>query len=127
MEPMTRNRGDDMKLAQCLSRDAAQHSQHSADIADDLGTRISFMYAVWKLREFLREPHVLIPSDLLQVLGKRLGAKGFDKAYVLLGQFLVLKKNQELFTEWLKEISGANAKQSNDCFQCLKDWCDEFL
>lgn len=62
-----------------------------------------------------------------QVLGKRLVAKGFDKAYILLGQFLVLKKNQELFTEWLKDISGANAKQATDCFQCLKDWCDEFL
>lgn len=61
------------------------------------------------------------------MLGKRLVAKGFDKAYILLGQFLVLKKNQELFTEWLKDISGANAKQATDCFQCLKDWCDEFL
>lgn len=30
-------------------------------------------------------------------LGGRLAAKGFDKAYVVLGQFLLLKKNGELF------------------------------
>ncbi|XP_003742949.1 barrier-to-autointegration factor [Galendromus occidentalis] len=84
-----------------------------------------------KHRSFVSEPMGEKPitdvAGIGEVLGKRLISKGFDKAYVLLGQFLVLKKNQELFTEWLKEISGANAKQSNDCFQCLKDWCDEFL
>ena len=36
------------------------------------------------------------------VLGKRLESKGFDKAYVVLGQFLLLKKNRDLFVEWIK-------------------------
>lgn len=31
------------------------------------------------------------------VLGGKLSSKGFDKAYVVLGQFLLLKKNEELF------------------------------
>jgi len=62
-----------------------------------------------------------------QALGGRLAEKGFDKAYVVLGQFLVLKKNEELFKDWLNQTSGANAKQSGDCYNCLKEWCDAFL
>ena len=61
------------------------------------------------------------------VLGKRLTDKGFDKAYVVLGQFLVLKKNEELFKDWLSDTCGANSKQQNDCFTCLNEWCTTFL
>lgn len=49
------------------------------------------------------------------------------QAYVVLGQFLVLRKDEELFREWLKETCGANAKQSRDCSGCLREWCDAFL
>ena len=61
------------------------------------------------------------------VLGERLSSKGFDKAYVVLGQFLVLKKNEELFKDWLNQTCAANAKQQGDCYLCLKQWCDAFL
>ena len=27
----------------------------------------------------------------------------------------------------MKDVCGANTKQSSDCYQCLSDWCDEFL
>ncbi|XP_035169532.1 barrier-to-autointegration factor-like [Oxyura jamaicensis] len=49
------------------------------------------------------------------------------QAYVVLGQFLVLKKDEELFREWLRDACGANAKQSRDCSGCLREWCDAFL
>lgn len=49
------------------------------------------------------------------------------QAYVVLGQFLVLKKDEELFKDWLKDTCGANSKQQGDCFGCLKEWCDAFL
>ena len=62
-----------------------------------------------------------------QVLGGRLSGKGFDKAYVVLGQFLVLKKNEELFKDWLSETCGANSKQQGDCYTCLNEWCTAFL
>lgn len=51
----------------------------------------------------------------------------FWQAYVVLGQFLVLKKDEELFREWLRDACGANAKQSRDCSGCLREWCDAFL
>lgn len=51
----------------------------------------------------------------------------FLQAYVVLGQFLVLKKNRDFFLDWMKDSIGANQKQASDCFQCLSDWCDEFM
>lgn len=62
-----------------------------------------------------------------EVLGGRLADKGFDKAYVVLGQFLVLKKDGELFKDWLNQICGANKKQQEDCFKCLEEWVNAFL
>ncbi|XP_068922218.1 barrier-to-autointegration factor [Petaurus breviceps papuanus] len=54
-------------------------------------------------------------------------AEPMGENYVVLGQFLVLKKDEDLFREWLKDTCGANAKQSRDCFGCLREWCDAFL
>ena len=62
-----------------------------------------------KHRNFVAEPmndkSVTDLAGIGEVLGKRLTAKGFDKAYVVLGQFLVLKKNRDLFIDWLKGMS----------------------
>ena len=84
-----------------------------------------------KHRNFVGEPMgekvVTEIAGIGEVLGGRLSEKGYDLAYVVLGQFLVLKKNQELFRDWLNQTCKANAKQQNDCYQCLKEWCDAFL
>ncbi|XP_030753224.1 barrier-to-autointegration factor [Sitophilus oryzae] len=84
-----------------------------------------------KHRNFVAEPMGEKPVTELagvgEVLGDRLIQAGFDKAFVVLGQFLVLKKNQDLFKEWMKDTCSANSKQSTDCWQCLNDWCEEFL
>jgi len=66
-------------------------------------------------------------SGIGEVLGKKLEDQGFDKAYVVLGQYLLLKKNDELFCNWLKETCGANKKQQADCAKCLKEWCESFM
>jgi hypothetical protein len=61
------------------------------------------------------------------VLGKRLADIGFDKAYCLLGQFLLLKKDKDLFQEWLNLEVYANKRQSDRCYECLLEWSDQFL
>uniref|UniRef100_A0A2I2YJ69 BAF nuclear assembly factor 1 n=1 Tax=Gorilla gorilla gorilla TaxID=9595 RepID=A0A2I2YJ69_GORGO len=53
-------------------------------------------------------------AGIAEVMDKKLEEGCFDKAYVVLGQFLV-------------DTGGANAKQSQDCFGCLPEWCDTFL
>ena len=84
-----------------------------------------------KHRNFVAEPmgqkDVTELAGIGEILGGRLRDEGFDKAYVVLGQFLVLKKDEELFKDWLNETCNANSKQAHDCCSCLKDWCDAFL
>ncbi|XP_027862907.1 barrier-to-autointegration factor A-like isoform X2 [Xiphophorus couchianus] len=58
----------------------------------------------------------------------RTNFQGFRvQAYVVLGQFLLLRKDTELFCYWLKDVTAANSMQADDCAQCLKEWCDAFL
>lgn len=84
-----------------------------------------------KHKNFVSEPMGEKPVTELagigEVLGGKLKDKGFDFAYVVLGQFLLLKKDEEMFREWLKDLVNANKKQSLDCYTCLKEWCDAFL
>ncbi|RMZ94500.1 barrier-to-autointegration factor [Brachionus plicatilis] len=84
-----------------------------------------------KHQDFVSEPmgekEVTAIAGIGAVLGERLSDKGFDKAYVLLGQFLLLKKDEEMFKEWLKDTCNANAHQSNNCYTCLKEWCNSYL
>lgn len=49
------------------------------------------------------------------------------QAYTVLGQYLVLKKDEELFKDWMKDVCHASSKQASDCYNCLNDWCEEFL
>lgn len=84
-----------------------------------------------KAQNFVSEPMgekpVTAIAGIGEVLGKRLEDEGFDKAYVLFGQFLLLKGNEELFSAWLKDTCGANSKQSKDCHNCLSEWKDQFM
>ncbi|XP_033102888.1 barrier-to-autointegration factor-like [Anneissia japonica] len=84
-----------------------------------------------KHREFTGEPMgdkpVTDVAGIGPVLGLRLCEAGCDKAYVLLGKFLMVHMNGHLFTQWLKETINANSKQATDCYRCLQEWCDSFL
>ncbi|CAL1527798.1 unnamed protein product [Lymnaea stagnalis] len=84
-----------------------------------------------KHQNFVTEPMgdklVFELAGIGEALGNRLVENNYDKAYTVLGQFLLFKKDESLFKDWLKEICGANSKQQEDCYRCLKEWCDSFL
>jgi len=58
-----------------------------------------------KHQDFVGEPmgdkEVTAIAGIGNVLGERLSDKGFDKAYVLLGQFLLLKKERFLSNTYI--------------------------
>ena len=97
------------------------------------------MSTTQKHRNFVDEPMNGKPvTDLAgigPVLGMRLEAMGIDEATMVLGQFLLLKKNEELFIDRIKDLTkvsgnnlaGANNKHAADCYNSLNEWCGAFL
>ncbi|KFV80286.1 Barrier-to-autointegration factor-like, partial [Struthio camelus australis] len=49
------------------------------------------------------------------------------QAYILLGQFLLLKKDALIFQQWLKGTFGASSRQAMQCATCLTEWCSTTL
>ncbi|KAL1441075.1 hypothetical protein MTO96_008823 [Rhipicephalus appendiculatus] len=84
-----------------------------------------------KHRNFVSEPmagkSVTELAGIGDALGRRMKDRGFDKADAVLGHYLTMRKDQGRFENWLKDTSGANSKQANDCYRCLRDWSNEFL
>ncbi|KIH54089.1 barrier to autointegration factor, partial [Ancylostoma duodenale] len=48
-------------------------------------------------------------------------------AYILFGQFLLLKKDEELFTEWLKDTAGVSSQHAKSAYNCLNAWAEQFI
>ncbi|KAB1281507.1 Cyclin-dependent kinase-like 3 [Camelus dromedarius] len=74
--------------------------------------------------DLLKKPMGEQPENLAsigEVLGKKLEERIFDKAYVVFGQFLLLKKDEDLFQVQLKDTCDTKAKQSQDCFRFIPE------
>ncbi|XP_064415765.1 barrier-to-autointegration factor-like [Latimeria chalumnae] len=84
-----------------------------------------------KHRAFVLEPMGEKSVEALPGIGKALGGRlrhnGYDKAYMVQGQYLLLRKNETDFRQWLSVTSGANTKQSGDCYNSLHDWRNQFM
>ncbi|KHJ99521.1 barrier to autointegration factor [Oesophagostomum dentatum] len=84
-----------------------------------------------KHREFIGEPMAEKEVTAIAGIGPTYGAKlaeiGFDKAYILFGQFLLLKKDEDLFTEWLKDTAGVSAHHAKSAYNCLNAWAEQFI
>lgn len=46
---------------------------------------------------------------------------------MLLGQFLLLKKDKELFIDWLKDEVGISPNHGKNTADCLQGWIDQFM
>ncbi|XP_076024293.1 barrier-to-autointegration factor-like [Genypterus blacodes] len=77
--------------------------------------------------EPMGEKRVTELAGIGEALGSRLTEKGFSMAVAALGQFLALRKDEQKFMSWLKDICGANLKQQKECYECLKEWSEAFL
>lgn len=49
------------------------------------------------------------------------------QAYILLGQFLLMHKNEAEFQKWLICCCGATEYEAQESSKCLKEWCSCFL
>ena len=80
---------------------------------------------------FIAEPLADKPvtecAGIGKVLGERLTENGYEKAYNLVGQYLLLNKDVETFEEWLKMEIKANKKQAGDCAKCIDEWSQAFI
>ncbi|XP_054430068.1 barrier-to-autointegration factor-like protein isoform X2 [Pteronotus mesoamericanus] len=84
-----------------------------------------------RLRAFLSEPigekDVVWVDGISHELAINLVTKGFNKAYTLLGQFLLMHKNEAEFQRWLICCCGATECEAQESSNCLKEWCSCFL
>ncbi|KAL1787086.1 barrier-to-autointegration factor [Sigmodon hispidus] len=84
-----------------------------------------------RLRAFLSEPigekDVAWVDGISRELAINLVTKGFNKAYILLGQFLLMHKNEAEFQRWIICCCGATEYEARQSSTCLKEWCACFL
>ena len=83
-----------------------------------------------KHRDFVRESmDRKLVTDLPGIgatAGGALRDGGFSLAYNVLGQFLILNKDEEKFKAWLLTF-GANRLAKDRCFTALNGWCQQHL
>ncbi|KJH46639.1 barrier to autointegration factor [Dictyocaulus viviparus] len=51
---------------------------------------------------------------------------GYDKAYILFGQFLILRKG-DAFVQWLIETTGMEEQSAKEAYNCFCEWATCYL
>ncbi|XP_003370525.1 barrier-to-autointegration factor 1 [Trichinella spiralis] len=129
---------DDLSTEQNKNRDAQC-------LSDMQGSSVKHQEFVC---ESLEEKDVDAIAGIGPVYAKHLTKQGFDKdsqqqyfffvlsylyankherAYVLLGQFLVLKRHRDQFVNWMMDELKIAKPHATACYNCLNEWCEQHL
>ena len=60
-------------------------------------------------------------------IARKLKGAGYDTAFSVFGQYLVLKRNQELFEFWFMLLTRSNVNHARKCYTCLNEWFGNFM
>ncbi|KAE9413248.1 hypothetical protein Angca_010096 [Angiostrongylus cantonensis] len=77
--------------------------------------------------ERMRDKHVSSVAGIAHEYSDALVDLGFDKAYILFGQFLIYRKDRLAFIEWLVDTIGISVKNAMMAYDCLNEWSEKFL
>jgi hypothetical protein len=73
-----------------------------------------------KHKDFIAEPmgfkKITEIAGIGVVYGDKLMLRGFVHAYILLGQFLLRKKKEQVFSSWLMSNFQINKRYAKSCF-----------
>jgi hypothetical protein len=79
-----------------------------------------------KYLNFIRSPigdkSINTIPGISKLTEKKFMEQGFSKAYHLLGQFLILNKDIELFDQWLNTVNMKDSSKKM-CIETLAEWC----
>lgn len=90
-----------------------------------------------KEQDFIREPlkdakgiykSVDTIGGITDKAGEALKKRGFEKAFHLVGQYLVLNMDEELFIQWLKDLLEEENVKVQDryldsAYRSIYEWC----
>ncbi|KAG5261192.1 hypothetical protein AALO_G00301080 [Alosa alosa] len=84
-----------------------------------------------KHQSFCSEPMKGKPVTALPGIGpahgSQLQSSGYRNATDVFGKYLTVHENCNQFEGWLRDESGAYAKQQGDCYRALREWTDNNL
>lgn len=61
------------------------------------------------------------------VYASRLEAIGYTQATQLLGEYLIVKQNTDIFEEWLRSKCNSTVTHARDTRRALDDWIHNFI
>ncbi|KAK9701696.1 Barrier to autointegration factor [Popillia japonica] len=89
------------------------------------------MSNTYKHDDFVNEPmrskRVTDLPGIGETYGDRLHRRGYRNARQVFGEYLAMGGNKREFREFLSETTGANSRQTRDCYEAMRRWDRNFM